>query len=397
MLTSHRRTLTRGARTEGAGGGRPRPLVAVVVLALAAAGVTGCRIPTATAAVGSADGSAVAAPPAPTARTEWTEDEVSFQAGGVTVYGTYRHPKGGAGRVPAALLIAGSGPTDRNGNDATLQHLDTLRTVAGWLSEDGVASLRYDKLFSGRTGAGPYAGRPGEVGVEPFRQEAEAALRFLASRPGVDRRRLTVVGHSEGALYALLLSAASRARPREVPPVHALVLLEPLSRRYLDTIAEQLNRSIDAQQQAGVITPAEADRVRSAMNDAIARLRATGTVQPDLPYGLSTILSPRTARYLHEADRYDPAALAGALPSGMPLLVSCSDADIQVSCADAGRVVAAGRRAAARVWPVRLHGVDHVLKEDDSGTGANYDLPLPFSRQLRDALRAFLAAGPGRR
>ena len=63
-------------------------------------------------------------------------------------------------------------------------HLDTLRTLATWLSADGVPSLRYDKLGSGQTGLGPYAANPATIGVEPFEQEAAAALEFLESQPG---------------------------------------------------------------------------------------------------------------------------------------------------------------------------------------------------------------------
>ena len=187
----------------------------------------------------------------------------SFQAGGLTVYATYRHPPSGSPPVSAALLIAGSGPTDRDGNDRQYPYMDTLRTVAGWLSDDGVASLRYDKLGTGRTGAGPYAGQPAAIGVDVFEQQAAGALTFLAAQPGVRRDRLTVAGHSEGALYALLL-ATGAAGP--VPPIHALALLEPLSRRLLDTIAQQIDERLTAQQQAGQITPEQAQQIRDAMS-----------------------------------------------------------------------------------------------------------------------------------
>ncbi|HSZ37389.1 MAG TPA: hypothetical protein VK773_09890, partial [Acidimicrobiales bacterium] len=80
----------------------------------------------------------------------WVDQHVTFTAGGQTVYGTFRHPTSGSS-VPGVLLIAGSGPTDRNGNNANYPGpIDTLRTLADWLSSDGVASLRYDKLGTGK-------------------------------------------------------------------------------------------------------------------------------------------------------------------------------------------------------------------------------------------------------
>jgi len=356
-----------------------------VVCLLAAAVLSGAVLAGCTGKVpGGASHTAASRP----AASGWVEQEVSFQAGGMTVYATYRHPPSGSPPVSAALLIAGSGPTDRDGNDRQYPYMDTLRTVAGWLSDDGVASLRYDKLGTGRTGAGPYAGQPAAIGVDVFEQQAAGALTFLAAQPGVRRDRLTVAGHSEGALYALLL-ATGAAGP--VPPIHALALLEPLSRRLLDTIAQQIDERLTAQQQAGQITPEQAQQIRDAMSSAIAQLRATGTVPANLPGGLSTLLSPVGAKYLGEIDRFDPADLVTQLPVRTPVLLSCSDADIQISCTDVDRLVTAAAKPPLDADPVRLAGVDHILKEDAS-RGIDYDQPLPFSHALQQALRSFVAA-----
>lgn len=320
----------------------------------------------------------------------FTDHPVRFQAGGMTVYGIYRGPSHPRGTFPAVLLIAGSGPTDENGNSPEIAGpVDTLKTLADWLSADGVASLRYDKLGTGRTGAGIYALDPSALGIGPYEEESAAALSFLARQPGVDRHRLGVFGHSEGALFALLL-ATGKAGP--APPVHALGLLEPLSRRYLDVISEQVEGQVAAQLKAGTITAAVAATVTRDLTAAVASLRTTGTVAAGLPYGLSSLLSPTTARFLSEADRYDPATLGAELPAGTPVLVSCSDADIQVTCADVAHLRAGLAAGHADVDAVVLHGVDHVLKVDDSMTAADYGKDLPFSPQLRLALAAFVRA-----
>lgn len=315
----------------------------------------------------------------------WVDQQVRFQAGGVTVQATYRHPRQG-GAVPAALLIAGSGPTDRDGNDSQLPHVDTLHAVAGWLSSDGVASLRYDKLGSGRTGLGKYARDPAGVGVAPFQQEAAAGLDFLAGQHQVRRDRLVVVGHSEGALYALMLATGAAGH---VPPIHALALLEPASRRFLDTLAGQLEQKIAAQVRSGQLGQDQATQLDGALTGAVEQLRTQGTVPANLPGGLSNVLPAVDARYDAEVDRYDPAELIGRVPAGTPMLLSCSDADIQITCADVQHL--AGGAAAARppVDLVQLTGVDHILKEDGSRTGDHYDDPLPFSARLATALAAF--------
>lgn len=82
----------------------------------------------------------------------WEAQPGSFEAGGVRIYGTYTHPSvAAAGVIPGALLLGGSGTaTDRNDNSAAQPNRNLLEAVANWLSADGVASLRYDKVGSAR-------------------------------------------------------------------------------------------------------------------------------------------------------------------------------------------------------------------------------------------------------
>jgi hypothetical protein len=323
----------------------------------------------------------VAATTSATDSAAWVDQPVSFPAGGLTVYATYRHPAASAGAVPAVLLIAGSGPTDRNGNSALLPGpIGTLQAVADWLSADGVASLRYDKLGSGQTGLGPYASRPATIGLTPFEQEAAAALRFLARQPGVDRARLSVIGHSEGALFALLLAIGTDpggSGPGPLPAVHALGLLEPLSERYLDVLTVQVAA------QAG-------NSLTRSFTAAVAELRATGTVPPSLPPALSPILNPVDGLFLYQADRDDPAQLAARLAPGLSVLVTCSNADLNVTCGEVSHLLAGLARARAGTDFVMLTGTDHVLKQDPTGSAASYTEPLPFSPPLRQALRTFV-------
>ena len=94
----------------------------------------------------------------------WVEDEVTFVADGLTIHGTYRHQPD-ASAAPAALLISESGNTDRNGDNAVAGPVGNMRQLAEYLSDHGVASLRYDKVGTGRTGLGPYAKNPADVGT----------------------------------------------------------------------------------------------------------------------------------------------------------------------------------------------------------------------------------------
>lgn len=267
----------------------------------------------------------------------WIDQPVSFTAGRMTVYATYRHPAGlasaAAGHlIPSVLLIQGNSLTDRNGNTPMFPgSIGEIRAIAHWLSADGVASLRFDRLGSGQTGFGPYANR-GLVSLDPFpfgpvEREAAAALKFLARQRGIDHARLGVIAHSEGAGYALLLALGTDpagSGSGRLPHVRALGLFEPY-------------------------------RTRSAIGS-----------------------------------RYDPARLAARLPAGTPVLITCSNADLQVSCSDTKPVLAGLASVKAATDFLRLTGVDHVLKQDPTGSFSNYTKPLPFSRKLRQALRSFV-------
>lgn len=347
----------------------------------------------AAATLGLVAGCSPAPPPPPdansttssTAPNSWVDDEVTFDSGGVTIHGTLHRPATGA-PAPAALIIAGSGPTDRDGNSRLLPGtVDTLKSVANRLADAGVASLRYDKLGSGKTGVGRYGSDPAALGADVFTGEARDALAYLASRPSVDRNRLSAYGHSEGALFALQLAAG-----RTGPAVRAVGLLEPLSRRYLDVISRQLSDQVAAAEKAGSMSRSDGDALLASLASGIAQVRATGTVPADLPPALQSVLNPGTAKFLQELDRIDPPNLARTLPTDYPVLLTCSDSDIQVSCADVDHL-AAGLTSADLTF-VRLTGVSHVLKQDPSRDPANYTAALPFSTAAAQAITAFATA-----
>src|SRR6476619_6016775 len=136
----------------------------------------------------------------------WVDDDVSFDADGLTIHGTYRHQQG-AGSGPAALLISESGPTDRNGDNAVVGPIGNMRQLAEHLSDRGIASLRYDKAGTGKTGIGSYRSHPNDVVSAVYTGGAEAAVRYLADQPGTDKAQISVYGHGEGAIHALTLAA----------------------------------------------------------------------------------------------------------------------------------------------------------------------------------------------
>jgi len=315
----------------------------------------------------------------------WVDDEVTFEADGLTLHGTYRHLSGD-GTGPAALLISESGATDRNGDNNVAGPIGNMRQLAEFLSGHGIASLRYDKVGTGATGLGPHADRPRDVGTAVYSAGAKSAVRFLADQPGTDGGRISVYALGEGTVHAMTLADDTSAG---APTIHSLGLLQPLSARYLDLITGRVNADVAAAVRSGAKTQQQADEVLGAWQAAVAQVRSSGTVADKLPEGLSAIVNPGNVKAVAEADAVDPLDLAARIPAGTPVLLTCSDSDAQAPCSGVDPLARA--LAHTDLDLVRLKGVNHVLRDDPTDSIANYAKKGPLSPQLTDALTRFIA------
>ncbi|WP_204250225.1 hypothetical protein [Mycolicibacterium goodii] len=295
----------------------------------------------------------------------WTDTDVSFQADGLTIHGSYRHD-GKPG--PAALLISESGPTDRNGDNKVVGPVGNMRQLSETLSDKGVSSLRFDKIGTGATGLGPYQDKPTQVVSGVYTAGAGAALRYLADQPDTDADKISIYAVGEGAVHAMSLAG------RQDPKVHSLALFQPLAGRYLDIITNRVR--------AGG-TP----EVLDAWLATVEQIRTQGTMPADLPEGLGAIVNPGNLNAIIEADKIDPLALAAQLPDDMPVLLTCSDSDAQASCEAEKPLIDALHHTALTV--VELKGVNHVLRDDPTDSIANYSTSAPLSPQVTDAIAEF--------
>ncbi len=134
---------------------------------------------------------------------------VHNSAAGVDLAGTLTLPKTGA-PFPAVILIAGSGPFDR---DETISGHKPFLVLADHFTRDGIAVLRYDKR-----GIGKSTGSADSSTTLDFASDAQAAVQYLKSRKDIDPNRIGLLGHSEGAMIAPYLAVQS-------PDIKWLVLL----------------------------------------------------------------------------------------------------------------------------------------------------------------------------
>lgn len=327
----------------------------------------------------------------PIANKAFTDAGITFTSGADPIYGSFMHAKAEAAPGPAALIISGSGPTDRNGNNAQLTSMNTNLNLADTLASNGIASLRYDKLGSGETGVGTHADGKG-IDYNLFLKEAQDAAAFLRSQPDVDPGKLILVGHSEGALFALVL--AQQMTSAGTPPA-AVILVSPLSVRYLDILTEQLTPQFDQAVASGQMTKEQADAGKKELATIIKSLRETGTLPSGpIPPELQTLFNPGSAAFLAQIDKVDPGEVARQLPATLPVLVLHGDKDQQVTSTQVAHLMSGFKQAANQnATLVELSNTNHLLKviAGKPNAAVDYANPdLPFSPDAVKEIDAFL-------
>ncbi|WP_437880918.1 alpha/beta hydrolase [Pseudomonas sp. LRF_L74] len=277
-----------------------------------------------------------------------------------TLYGSLLLPKHD-GPMPVALLIAGSGPTDRNGNNPQGNN-DSLRKLAELLAKHGIASVRYDKRG---IAASRLAGQDERnLSVEAYKDDAIAWARQLKA----DTRfsRLYLIGHSEGALIASLAAPRSRA--------DALVSIAGSGRPLAQVLEEQLRKH-----QPPALLPESLALIRSLEQGKIHNL-----VSPQL----MVLFRPSVQPYLISLFRQDPAKAFKA--TRMRALIIQGSTDMQVSEEDAKRLHEARPDSQLALVP----GMNHVMAivpADAQRQLASYDDPgLPLADSLGNLLSDFL-------
>jgi pimeloyl-ACP methyl ester carboxylesterase len=296
-----------------------------------------------------------------------TDVSIGNAAAGLTLAGTFSVPRG-KGPFPAVVLVAGSGPQDRDEN--VLNHKLFL-VLADHLNRQGIAVLRYDKRGVGKSG-GAYK----TATSVDFASDAEAAVRFLRARPEVDVRHIGIVGHSEGGVIAPLVAAKD-------PGVAFVVLLAGPGVRGSLLMVEQLARNA----RNGGVPDAQIAQQRAfhqALFDAIAatpdlalarenanRVVADATRNGTLPAGMSpAAIASYTTPWFHAFLRYEPAPALQAMRQ--PVLALNGALDFQVPATmnlGAIRIALQGnQRAVIREMPK----LNHLFQTATTGGGNEY-------------------------
>ena len=237
---------------------------------------------------------------------------------------------------PVALIIAGSGPTDRNGNNAMMKN-NSLLQIAHELAGKGIASIRYDKR--GIAASAAAGQKEKDLRFEDYINDAKGWLTFLKK----DKRfvNISVIGHSEGSLIGMIAA-------------------KELANKFISVAGPGQSADIIIKQQ--LITQPQG--IKDQAYKGLDSLKSGQTITSYNPM-LSSLFRPSVQPYLISWFAYDPQVEIKKLT--IPVMIIQGTTDIQVSVDDANRLAKAKPEAKLLI----VENMNHVLKIADAETQEN--------------------------
>jgi len=303
------------------------------------------------------------APASPTIATDPSviESPVTLKTFSGSISGTLAMPKNAADKIPVVLIIAGSGPTDRDGNSPKLGLTsNTYKMIANELGKNGYASVRYDKRLVGQSVSST---KETELRFEDYVDDAVGLINMLND----DQRfsKIIILGHSEGSLVGMMAANDQ--------PVKAFISVAGAGDSADKIMTEQMK--------------SKSQLISDGFNrmlDSLKRGKITENIDPSLyPYA-----RPSIQKYLMSWFRYNPIREIRKIK--IPILIVQGTTDLQVTVADAEKLKKAKSDAVLAIIP----NMNHVLKEapaDRDKNTATYNEPdLPLKPEFVKAMISFL-------
>ncbi|MFD0793560.1 alpha/beta fold hydrolase [Mucilaginibacter litoreus] len=277
------------------------------------------------------------------------------------ISGTLTTPKDASGKIPVVLIIAGSGPTDRDGNSSKLGlNTNAYKMLANDLGKAGIASLRYDKRMVGESTT---AAKEKDLRFEDYVDDAIGLINMLAK----DERfsKVIVLGHSEGSLVGIL---ALRGQPAD-----AFISVAGAGRQADAIVTEQLKSQ-----------PKFVQDNFKTMLDSLKKGKFTDNIDPKI----YAVARPDIQPYLMSWFRYVPGK--ELKKAKVPVLLLQGATDLQVPVSDAEAL----KKAKSDAQLVIIPNMNHVLKEapaDRDQNLATYTKPdLPLKPELVTSIVTFV-------
>ncbi|MGV1004974.1 MAG: alpha/beta hydrolase family protein [Candidatus Nanopelagicales bacterium] len=317
--------------------------------------------------------------------------ELTWELDGITMYATVTRPAA-EGPFPGVVMVAGSGPTDRDWNSPALPgNNGSARLLAQSLADAGFASLRYDKRASGPHVAENLPSLIGRMSMATHLGELACAVQALADQSFVDPSRLVGLGNSEGTIH--LLHYATSPQP---VPLAGLILASPPGRPLGEVLHSQLALQL-------TLTPGSAELL-PLVEQASARYSAGEPMNPDprLPEMVRMVLAsfetPANLPFARELWNEDTTSLVPQVQ--IPTLILIGAKDVQVDARADGQPLQKAAEGCANVTFAFPENANHVLKEDTrtaaeiaAAPGTGYNEPgTRLDPEALDAILNWLAA-----
>ncbi len=285
--------------------------------------------------------------------TTFDEVQVSWQVDDIDVNASLTRPVG-SGPFPAVIMVAGSGPTDRNWNSPLIPGTNgSAALLAQTLTGLGYVTLRYDKRAAGPQGKENAARLAGKISMQGHVDELAGGVGLLAGRKEVDAGRIFALTNSEGCIHALNYQIQGAGQL-----FAGLVFTSPPAR----AVGAVAHAQIEAQLQplpGGEKWLASYD---AAMADFMAGRPVK--IDEDLPQGLRNmiqgLINPVNLPFTRELWQAEPAALLKKV--AVPVLIVIGKKDVQVDWQADGAIFEAASREQNNVTVVYAENANHVLK-----------------------------------
>jgi len=282
-----------------------------------------------------------------------TETPVSLRSLSGSIAGSLVMPKNVSGKIPVVLIIGDAGPTDRNGNNAKAGITANIyKLLANELGKNGIASLRYDKRFSGESVS---TTKESQLGIEDYGDDALGLINLLND----DQRfsKIIIFGHGEGALVAMIAMTDT--------PVKAYISAEGAG--------EQADKLLTKQMESK--PKYMADGFKTIL-DSLRKGKTTDIVDPSLYY----IARPSIQHFLMTWCRCVPDR--GIKKIKVPVLIIQGSTDLLITPDNAAKQ----KKAKSDATLLLIKGMNHILKDapaDEEQNYATYSKPdLPLSPEL---------------
>jgi len=277
------------------------------------------------------------------------DEQVRIPDNGFVLAGTLSKPiKAGVPRLPAVVLVAGGGQTDR---DELVFGIPIFGQLADAIADAGFIVLRYDKR-----GVGTSGGRDEAATIADYADDARAAVKFLSDRKDVDAKRIAMVGYGEGGIVAMLAAAKEKR-------LAALALVAAPGVTGAELNLEQVTHTLDRTNRPAV------DKQRTIeLQKQIQQAVLTGTGWEPLAVYRRQADTPWFQSFL----AFDPTKVMRDIRQ--PILIVQGDLDTQVAPTNAGKLEALASQRKNRPAPqvVRVPGINHLLAPAVTGEADEY-------------------------